>query len=112
MTASIYTRAIRNALLSRLDALGAQLDQVEQDFAQPHDPDSAEQAIERESDETEEAIGDAAIAEIAATRAAIARIDGGSYGICISCGDPIALGRLAALPAASQCIACARAGGG
>ncbi|GAA0308020.1 hypothetical protein GCM10009087_17550 [Sphingomonas oligophenolica] len=111
MTTSIDTHAVRAALLSRLDALGARLDQVEQDFAQPHDPDSGEQAIERESEEAEEAIGDAAVAEIAATRAAIARLDAGSYGLCVSCGDPIAPARLAALPAASQCIACARAAG-
>ena len=109
MTASIDTRAIRTQLLSRLGALGARLDLVEHDLGQPHDSDSAEQATEREGEEAEEAIGEAAIAEIAAIRAAITRLDDGSYGICISCGDPIAPARLAALPEASRCIGCASA---
>jgi len=79
---------------------------VEHDLGQPHDSDLAEQATEREGEEAEEAI-----TEIAAIRAAIARLDDGSYGVCVVCSDPIAPGRLAALPAAGRCITCARAGG-
>ncbi|HKY50245.1 MAG TPA: TraR/DksA family transcriptional regulator [Candidatus Limnocylindria bacterium] len=35
-----------------------------------------------------------------------ARIDRGSYGICVDCGDRISEGRLEARPQAARCIAC------
>lgn len=40
-------------------------------------------------------------------RDALARIDAGTYGVCQSCGRPIAAGRLEARPFAALCIACA-----
>jgi RNA polymerase-binding transcription factor DksA len=103
---------IRGALLDRLAALGARLDQVEHDLSQPHDPDSSEQAVEREGEDAEAAIGEAVLTEIAAIRAAIARIDGGSYGRCVTCGGEISPQRLSAMPAASQCFDCASANPG
>jgi RNA polymerase-binding protein DksA len=39
---------------------------------------------------------------------AVARIDDGTYGVCIRCGRPIEFGRLEARPAADLCIECAR----
>jgi RNA polymerase-binding protein DksA len=39
---------------------------------------------------------------------ALARIDDGSYGKCVECGQKIAGERLAAVPYAAQCIQCAR----
>lgn len=38
--------------------------------------------------------------------AALNRIDDGSYGRCIRCGNPIAAARLEALPYAAACIDC------
>ena len=35
------------------------------------------------------------------------RVADGTYGVCASCGDPIAPGRLEARPTARTCIACA-----
>ena len=40
-------------------------------------------------------------------RAALRRLDDGSYGDCIHCDEPIAPGRLEADPAAAICIDCA-----
>lgn len=40
---------------------------------------------------------------------AIARIDAGSYGACVDCGDDIPWARLQAQPHAKRCIACASA---
>lgn len=40
-------------------------------------------------------------------RAALRRLDDGSYGDCIDCEEPIAPGRLEADPAAAICIGCA-----
>ena len=38
--------------------------------------------------------------------AALARIQNGSFGLCSSCGKPIAPERLEALPWATDCVAC------
>ncbi len=40
-------------------------------------------------------------------RHALARIDAGRYGICESCGKPIPVERLEALPYATLCVDCA-----
>lgn len=39
-------------------------------------------------------------------RDALVRMDEGSYGVCVDCGDPIAAGRLRVQPAASRCLRC------
>jgi DnaK suppressor protein len=41
---------------------------------------------------------------------ALAKIDGGTYGMCERCGDPIAAERLEALPWAVLCIDCKQKG--
>ena len=41
-------------------------------------------------------------------RAALARIDAGTFGDCEECGQRITMERLEALPYARHCIACAR----
>ena len=38
--------------------------------------------------------------------AALARMDAGTWGTCITCGQPIATARLEALPSAAHCIEC------
>jgi hypothetical protein len=37
---------------------------------------------------------------------ALERIDGGSYGLCLQCGEPISAKRLAALPWVALCTGC------
>jgi DnaK suppressor protein len=46
------------------------------------------------------------IEELRAIDAAKARIDDGSYGVCVDCGEDIALARLKAQPAALRCVPC------
>jgi len=46
--------------------------------------------------------------QLAAVDAALARLDAGTFGICIRCGLPIAPERLEALPWAAHCIECQR----
>jgi RNA polymerase-binding transcription factor len=45
---------------------------------------------------------------LAAVEAALRRLDEGTYGRCLRCGEPIASERLTALPWASHCIGCQR----
>jgi RNA polymerase-binding protein DksA len=44
---------------------------------------------------------------IEAIEDAMARLDEGTYGECKSCGEPIEIGRLRALPATTLCAGCA-----
>ncbi len=47
--------------------------------------------------------------QIAALKAALARIDNGEFGECVECGEPIAEARLNSNPAITLCIDCASA---
>ena len=38
---------------------------------------------------------------------ALERVAAGTYGVCVSCGQPIPAGRLEARPSARTCVACA-----
>jgi RNA polymerase-binding protein DksA len=97
----------------RLDSMLAELEARERRIAEvlddPLDPDSSERAIEMEDDVSLE--GEAALVarEIASVKRALARIDDGSYGTCVRCGEEIAPARLEARPEAALCITCARA---
>ncbi len=45
--------------------------------------------------------------EVEAIRAALERLDAGTYGICTGCEEPIPAARLTALPTAHTCVDCA-----
>ena len=47
-------------------------------------------------------------AQLTLVEEALASLDDGTYGTCKSCGNPIAPGRLEAIPWAATCIDCAR----
>jgi len=103
------TTAIRAKLEARLHELASRVEHVEEELRAPVSPSFNEQATERENDEVLEDLEESALAEIAAIRAALARIDDGSYGECASCGKDIAPARLEAVPQTALCIDCARA---
>ncbi len=46
------------------------------------------------------------LGELSATEMALRRIDDGSYGACVRCGDDIPTDRLRAQPLAARCISC------
>jgi DnaK suppressor protein len=52
------------------------------------------------------ALRDRSIQQLELVEAALARLDDGTYGTCLRCGQPVAPARLAALPWAAYCIAC------
>lgn len=70
--------------------------------------DLREQAVEVQNDATLAAIGAAAGIELDEINEALRRIDQGTYGLCRDCGRAISSLRLAALPQAVTCSACAR----
>jgi RNA polymerase-binding protein DksA len=70
-----------------------------------HLAETATATLGREIDYT---LGDNAEQVIAAIDAALARIEAGTYGTCVSCGTDIPYERLEANPWASLCIDCKR----
>jgi len=54
------------------------------------------------------ALRDRSRTELGRVEAALLALDEGTYGTCVTCGNPIAPERLEALPWSAQCIDCAR----
>lgn len=54
------------------------------------------------------ALHDAARSALAEVDAALARIEDGSYGVCVRCQQPILAERLEILPMAARCMHCQR----
>ena len=57
---------------------------------------------------TDIGVGDSLERVMARTERALAKLDDGTYGLCDNCGDPIAPGRLRALPDGVLCLRCAK----
>lgn len=98
---------LREILNGRRQELALRVQRLESELREPVDDDLEEQAADREDDEPSEALERSALMEMAAIEAALGRLDNGSYGRCVTCGEPIALRRLQLVPAATQCIVCA-----
>jgi RNA polymerase-binding transcription factor DksA len=102
-------RTIKKQLEDRLKELGAKVEDIEEDLRTPRSSSWEDRATEIEGDEVLDALEESAIAEIGEIRAALRRIDEGSYEICARCGEKINEKRLEALPYATECIKCAEA---
>lgn len=94
-------------LKGRLHELNARLSGVEAQLDQPVDADFEERATEREGDEVLEGLGNAGLSEIRMIQAALGRIEDGTFGDCVTCGEPISDERLNAVPHAARCRKCA-----
>ena len=70
--------------------------------------DWEDRASERQGDEVLEALGAHDLTELRQIDAAISRIQSGTYGLCVECGEPISSARLESLLATPFCAACAK----
>lgn len=95
---------LKTQLEDRLVALLNRVDDIEDDLRHPLDADSEEQAVDLSDDEALEGVDSILREEIAQVRAALARIENGTYGKCAVCGEPISHARLQARPIATRCI--------
>lgn len=93
-------RGRRKTLLADMSEIDAALDA-------PAPTDWEDRAVERQGDEVLEAMGAHDRDELRRIDAALARIEDGSYGICVKCGDEIAEARLNAVPETPFCAGCA-----
>ena len=90
-------------LQRRHDKLDAHLTNADREV--PADWDDRAQMME--NDEVMEGIDDVTRREIAQVKAALTRIEQGTYGQCLTCGETIPAARMKAVPTASQCVDCA-----
>ena len=102
--------AERDATRAQIAALTREFDQVvdasrQSNADDEHDPEGATIAFERQQ---VAALLESAQRRLADVEAALERRAAGGYGVCKTCGRPIAPERLAARPAARTCIDCAR----
>ena len=104
MTDPVQTRARLEAMLTELEGRQAR---IADDLAEPLNADSGEQAVEKEDDAALEGQGLLVSREIASVKRALARLDDGTYGECVRCGNAIAEARLEVRPEAALCIDCA-----
>lgn len=93
----------RTELEQRRKYLVARLERIEDHLDDAPNPDWEEAAQESENDEVMEDLGLAGQAEIRAIDAALARINAGTYGICVTCGEPISEERLDLIPYTPFC---------
>jgi DnaK suppressor protein len=106
---------ITAALEAERDRLAHEISDLERDSAtnvldtsgennyRDHMADQGSATFGKELDMTLE---DAAREMYATVLAALARIEAGTYGTCVRCGQPVDVERLVAMPAAGLCIAC------
>ena len=93
-------------LRKRRDYLNRALHDIEDTLDQPPSKDFEDRATERESDEVMESLGNSGLAEIRQIDAALARIDDGTFGVCVACGEDISPERLEIVPHAARCRKC------
>lgn len=100
----------KQQLLDRRKELFSRLEGIETELDSHQSRDWEELAIERESDEVLEHLGEAGLKELRLIDMALDRLKDGSYGICMQCGERISAKRLDILPYTGVCRACAGAG--
>ena len=105
-----FTRQLlaqRASLLAQLSSLrGGTVGRAEasaEHFGRAEELDSGQISSTRE---LELALDDRESTELRMVDAALARIEAGTYGLCIDCGVEIPLARLHAAPEAPRCIVC------
>lgn len=98
----------KNLLLERLERLQTEADKTLGDLTQEKviPPDSLDLANEESEREFTIRIKDRDRRLIVKVREALQRIEDGSFGVCVVCGDDISEKRLIARPVTTHCIDC------
>ncbi|MDQ1711326.1 MAG: DnaK suppressor protein [Frankiaceae bacterium] len=99
----------------RLSALLAEIDSSSATLLAEHgdpgelshiDQHSAEAATDLSEVEREETVRTIVAGQRQEVLAALARLDAGTYGVCVECGQPLPEERLDARPEAARCVNC------
>jgi RNA polymerase-binding transcription factor DksA len=101
------TQTQKQRLLTRRAEITGDLQEIEQQLDETPSKDWEDRSAERQGDEVLEALGHQELGELRRIDAALARIEDGTYGDCLKCGEPISAARLDLLPDAPLCKKCA-----
>ncbi len=104
-------KKLREQLVRRRDALCSALEgdlSLLRELHQERTGDVLDAAADTVQDELNSQLIEAESRELSAINEAIGRIKVGDYGNCESCGKPIPLTRLRAIPYTTDCIDCRR----
>ncbi len=103
----VNVQKYRAVLEKRLAELEDRLHEIDDELDSHQSKDWEELATEREEDEVLERMGTSGQSEIAQIKAALARVEYGTYGSCETCGSDISEARLDVLAQTPFCAACA-----
>ena len=103
----VDVNAYKARLIARLEELDTRLVEIEHDLDEPATQDIEDRATEREGDEVLESLGQSGLSEIKQIQAALDRIEAGTFGVCVACGEDISPERLDTVPHAARCRHCA-----
>ncbi|MDH3211893.1 MAG: TraR/DksA family transcriptional regulator [Myxococcales bacterium] len=99
---------LRARLETRLQQLTHRVGKIEEDLRRTPHPDSEERATETQNDEVLGGLDASSLVELRQIQAALHRIEEGTYGACVGCGEKIADRRLEVVPYAATCVDCAK----
>jgi DnaK suppressor protein len=94
----------RTALIARLGTGGFS----DYELTATHGQGETELAVRDGQQAIDAALHNEASSSLEAVNAALARINTGTYGRCVTCNHPISTERLVVLPEAARCIECQR----
>lgn len=103
--------ALRHPIEARLEALRLEIaaklgDAVDVTQALEHVGDNGDQSVVDDLATADFADARRDLDEYHAGRAALKRLEAGTYGVCVACEDEIPAERLAASPFSARCMAC------
>jgi len=102
--------AVREVLFARKRELEKQLTQMAQEqFSDGQVQDSGDQALISTMESLRMTFQDTEIGEYHRIVRALEKIEKGTYGICMDCGNPISEKRLKSFPDAGRCLVCQEA---
>ena len=97
----------RDQLEQHKSELNERISKIKADIAGGLEADSAEQATQLENRDVLTALVREGEEELKQIKAALRRMDDGTFGTCVACGESINPERLEARPYSSECISCA-----
>ncbi len=101
------TDKIREQLLATQAELKKRVNRIHDHARNPLNADSSEQAAELTNLPVVSALEAEGMEELADIENAIHRLEAGTFGICITCGEEVGAKRLEARPASAECMDCA-----
>lgn len=98
---------IKQQLFAAKAELEKRVSKIHDHARNPLEADSSEQAAQLGNVAVVSALESEAVTELAEIDAALQRIEDGTYGICVTCGEEISEQRLEVRPESHECVECA-----